>query len=210
MGRAIATRLLAGDNAVTLYDPQAAAAERLATELRATGAGARVSVASELATSVAASEVVIMATPYRGSLQLAHELGGALDGKIVVDISNPLNESYDGLVTAGGPSGAENIRGALPGNAKLVKAFNTTFAGTLVEGTVAGVPLDVFVAGDDTGAKERVAALVRSGGLHPVDVGGLIRARELEALGFLGIALQPGLGSEFATGWKLLLPASRN
>jgi predicted dinucleotide-binding enzyme len=125
----------------------------------------------------------------------------------VVDISNPLNERYDGLVTEPGTSAAETIRAALPAGARLVKAFNTTFAGTLVAGEVAGRPLDVFLASDDAGAKDVVATLVRDGGLVPVDVGPLERARQLEQLGFLGIVLQEPLGAGFMSGWKLVMPA---
>jgi 8-hydroxy-5-deazaflavin:NADPH oxidoreductase len=140
-------------------------------------------------------------------LDVVRRLGAALDGKVVVDISNPLNPTYDGLVTAPGTSAAETIRAALPAHARLVKAFNTTFAGTLVAGQVAGQPLDVFIAGDDADAKETVATLVRDGALDPVDVGPLERARQLEQLGFLGISLQGPLGTGFMSGWKLVMPA---
>ena len=115
----------------------------------------------------------------------------------------------DGLVTPPGTSAAETIRAALPAGAKVVKAFNTTFAPTLVAGQVAGQPLDVFIAGDDQRAKDAVAALARGGGLNPIDVGALERARQLEALGFLGITLQQRLGTNFGTAWKLVMPATR-
>lgn len=209
MGRGIATRLAAGGNEITLYDVDPSKAEALATELGGTTpGGARVAVAETPAEAVPASDVVILASWYGSNLDVAGQLGAALDGKIVVDISNPLNETYDGLVTEPGTSAAETIRVALPAGAKLVKAFNTTFAGTLVAGQVAGQPLDVFIAGDDEEAKETVATLVRGGGLVPVDVGPLVRARELEALGFLGISLQGPLGTGFMSGWKLLMPAA--
>ena len=123
-----------------------------------------------------------------------------------MDISNPLNDTYDGLSTPPGVSAAETIRDVLPDDAKVVKAFNTTFAGTLVAGQVAGQPLDVYIAGDDAGAKAVVASLARSGGLNPVDVGELERARQLEGLALLGITLQQKLGTGFQTGWKLVLP----
>lgn len=86
----------------------------------------------------------------------------------------------------------------------VVKAFNTTFAGTLVQGQVAGQPLDVFVAGDDAEARRRVLDLVNSGGLRGIDAGGLERARQLEGLGLLGITLQGPLGTGFMSAWKLL------
>ncbi len=77
-----------------------------------------------------------------------------------------------------------------PTGARVVKAFNTTFSGTLVEGQVAGQRLDVLIAGDDEEAKETVAQLVRDGGLRAIDTGPLERARQLEGLGFLGMMLQ--------------------
>lgn len=207
MGRGIATRLLAGGHTVMLVGEDRGQAEEAAAALRTAAAGATVGVAGEPAEAVPASEVVVLALPYQASLEEAGRSGGLLDGKVVVDISNPLNETYTGLVTEGGPSGAERIRERLPAGARLVKAFNTVFAATLAAGNVAGQQLDVFIAGDDGEANERVAELVRSGGMRPVIVGGLQRARQLEALGFLGISLQEPLGTEFRSGWKLVMPA---
>lgn len=197
MGRGIATRALAGSNTVTLHDEDGAKAQALATEL-----GAR--VAGDTRDAISAADIVVIATPYQASLDVARRLGAALANKVVVDISNPLDDTYTGLVTAPDTSAAEEIRKLLPPSVKLVKAFNTTFAGTLV----AGQPLDVFIAGDDDAAKAQVAELAKSGGLNAIDVGALERARQLEALGLLGITLQFRLNTGFATAWKLVLPAA--
>lgn len=209
MGRGIATRLVASKAKLVLHDVDAAKAQALATELGGiTPGGPRIAAAETLSEAVAASDVVILASWYAVNLETARTLGASLDGKIVVDISNPLNESYDGLVTAPGTSAAENIRAVVPVGTKVLKAFNTTFAGTLVAGQVAGQALDVFIAGDDEAAKATLAELVRAGGLNPVDVGALERARQLEALGLLGITLQFRLNTGFGTAWKLALPAA--
>ncbi|GEJ99752.1 hypothetical protein TNCT1_20290 [Streptomyces sp. 1-11] len=72
-------------------------------------------------------------------------------------------------------------------DAIVVKAFNTTFAGLLSPGEGHGFPLDVLIAGDDSAAKDKVADLISSGAMRPLDVGPLRRARQLEALGFLHI-----------------------
>lgn len=207
MARGISTRLLTGSHAVTLFNPDRAGAEQLAAELRGMSLGSgEVGIAAGLADAISASEVVILAIWYPANLDTVRDMAKELDGKVVVDISNPLNDTYDRLITEGGPSAAEIIRDALPATAKVVKAFNTTFAGTLVAGTVAGQTLDVFIAGDDETAKNVVAGLVTGGGLNPVDVGDLERARQLEALGFLGITLQSRLDTGFMTAWKLILP----
>jgi predicted dinucleotide-binding enzyme len=71
----------------------------------------------------------------------------------------------------------------------VIKAFNTNFAGTLAAGTVDGQPTTVLVAGDDADAKALLTGLVSAAGLRAVDAGGLTRARELEAIGFLQITL---------------------
>ena len=122
---------------------------------------------------------------------------------MVVDITNPVNETFDGLVTPPDGSAAQELA-ALASGARLVKAFNTTFATTLRAGDVAGQPLDVFMAGDDDHAKRAVAQLAEDGGLRPVDVGPLGRARELEAAGFLHMTVQGTLGTGFSTALKVL------
>jgi 8-hydroxy-5-deazaflavin:NADPH oxidoreductase len=86
----------------------------------------------------------------------------------------------------------------------LVKAFNTTFAATLVEGQVSGHQLDVLIAGDDAQAKEAIAELASTGGLNVIDVGPLKRARELERLGFLHMAMQDALGTGYGSAVKVI------
>jgi 8-hydroxy-5-deazaflavin:NADPH oxidoreductase len=206
MGRGIATRLLEGHSVITLYDIDPSASTKLAGELRSARPTARVSVANSVADAVPASDIVILASWYGSNLDVARSLGRALDGKVVVDISNPLNETFDGLVTPPGTSAAETIREVLPSTTRLVKAFNTTFAGTLVDGHVAGQPLNVFLAGDDDDAKQTLGEVIQEAGMRPVDTGALQRSRELEALGLLGITLQSRLGTGFMSGWHLVLP----
>jgi hypothetical protein len=197
MGRGIATRLLAGGHEVTLLDRDGARSKALAGELGGSaGAG---TVGDPIS-----SEVVVLAVPYEAAAPLVRQYGEALSGKVVVDITNPVNwETFDGLVTPPDGSAAEEIEKAAPEGARVVKAFNTTFAGTLVEGEVAGQPLDVYVAGDDEEAKEMVSQLARNGGLVAIDAGPLRRARQLEELGFLGMTLQQPLGLGFSSAWKL-------
>ena len=86
-----------------------------------------------------------------------------------------------------------------------MKAFNTTFAGTLIDGQVGGQPVDVFLAGDDEEAKATVAKLVEDGGLRPIDAGPLKRARELEAAGLLHMSVQGTLGTGFGSALKIVV-----
>jgi NADPH-dependent F420 reductase len=204
MGKGIGYRLAAGGHDLTVVDNNPESAEALVKELRGV-ANKGASVQSASFENVRLGDVVVLAVWYGANLEVAKKLGSKLDGKVVVDIANPLNQTFDGLATAPGTSSAEELAKVVP-NAKVVKAFNTTFAGTLVAGNVGGTPLDVFIAGDDDAAKKTVEKLVSDGGLEAVDAGSLLRARELEALGLLGITLQVKHNLGFMTGWKLIHP----
>jgi 8-hydroxy-5-deazaflavin:NADPH oxidoreductase len=99
----------------------------------------------------------------------------------VVDITNPVDtQTWDRLATPPGTSSAEETQQLVPEGTPVVKAFNTTFAPTVVAGEVAGQQLDVLIAGDDEAAKGKVAQLAADGGLRPLDVGPLARAQQLE------------------------------
>lgn len=149
-------------------------------------------------------EVVVLAVQYPAVAELAGQLREQLDGRIVVDITNPVDFStFDSLLSPPGSSGAEEIAKLLPG-ARLVKAFNTIFAGTLVAGSVAGQPLDVFIASDDPGAVKTVSALVEQGGMRPVEVGPLRRARELEPMAFLHMLVQEPLNTQQRSALKII------
>ena len=110
-------------------------------------------------------------------------------GKIVVDITNPVNfETFDSLVVPAHSSAAAELAEALP-DSKVVKGFNTNFAGTLAAGTLGDLATTVLIAGDDADAKKTLADVVAAGGVKVIDAGPLSRARELEAVGFLQITL---------------------
>jgi predicted dinucleotide-binding enzyme len=134
-------------------------------------------------------DMVILAVYYPVVADVLAQRRQQLAGKIVVDITNPMDvQTFDGLTVPADSSATAEIAAALP-TARVLKAFNTTFAGTLVAGTVGGLPTTVLIAGDDADAKALLTGIVSSGGLRAIDAGGLKRARELEALGFLQITL---------------------
>jgi 8-hydroxy-5-deazaflavin:NADPH oxidoreductase len=134
-------------------------------------------------------DVVVLAVPYPALAEVVAQRGEQLAGKIVVDITNPPNfETFDSLVVPAESSAAAEIAAALP-DSRVVKAFNTTFAGTLSAGVVGPLTTTVLIAGDDADAKSTLAGVVTSGGLNAIDAGSLKRARELEAVGFLQLTL---------------------
>ncbi len=196
MARGIATRALAGGHAVTLLGTTREKAQALADELdgdvRAGSVGDPIS-----------GDVVVLAVWYHVLDDVLARYGDRLAGKTVVDITNPVDpQTYAPLSVEAG-SAAQHIARRTPG-AKVVKAFNTTFAGSLVEGRVAGQPLDVFVASDDDEAKAKVRELAESGGLRVLDAGPLAHARQLEGAGYVHMAVQPGLGGTYASALKIV------
>jgi 8-hydroxy-5-deazaflavin:NADPH oxidoreductase len=134
-------------------------------------------------------DIVVLAVPYPALPAVLAERGDSLAGKIVVDITNPVNfETFDSLTVPTDSSATAELAAKLP-ESRVLKAFNTTFAGTLAAGTVGPNTTTVLIAGDDTDAKSTLAGAIASGGLKAVDAGSLKRASELESLGFLQLTL---------------------
>jgi NADPH-dependent F420 reductase len=149
-------------------------------------------------------DVVVLAVPYPAVADVIAQRGDQLAGKIVVDITNPLNfETFDSLVVPADGSAAAEIARALP-DSRVLKAFNTTFAGTLAAGTVGPLTTTVLIAGDDTQAKSTLADILTSGGLNAIDAGSLKRARELEAVGFLQLTLAANEKVSWTGGFGLV------
>src|SRR6476619_2869910 len=137
-------------------------------------------------------DIVVLAVPYPAVAAVVAERGDSLAGKIVVDITNPLNfETFDSLTVPADSSATAEIAAALP-TSKVLKAFNTTFAATLGDKEVGPNKTTVLIAGDDADAKATLAAAISAGGVEAIDAGPLSRARELEAVGFLQLTLAVG------------------
>ncbi len=181
MASTLADRALAGGNAVEIIGRDPAKAKEVAATLE----GATVGTAG----SAPAGDIVILAVPYASAAAVVSEYEDALDGKVIVDITNPFTPDGQGLLTSDGSSAAEEIAKAAPAGAHVVKAFNTLFANVLAAGSAEGRPLDVFIAGDDAQAKALVSAFIESLGLHPMDAGPLPMARALENAGLLELGL---------------------
>ena len=201
MARGIGTRAIAGGHDVSVMGKDEASAQEVIADLESASGEGGVSAAA--AGDEIAGDVVVLAVYYPDARAAVEQHADQLAGKIVVDITNPVNETFDALVVPADGSATAELAKLAP-DARFVKAFNTTFAGTLVEGEVAGQPLDVYIAGDDEEAKQTVATLVRDGALNPIDVGGIARARELEALGLLHMGVQGALGTNYGSTVKLL------
>jgi len=193
VGRALAGSLTRAGHDVTVSATHPEHAREAATEAGATAAATNADAVSNAA-------LVVLAVPAIAFDDLASELGDALAGKIVVDVSNRPTPSPDGAPT----SLAEELQGRLP-RASVVKAFNTSFASRQIEPTVNGIAADGYVAGDDAAAKQTVLDVVESIGFRPVDAGSLAAARTLEGMAWLNITRAISNGT-WQDAWVLVGP----
>jgi len=194
MGGAIAAVLIAGGTPVQLLARDASAA-----------AEANTSASAGIVGDSITGDIVILALPYGAVAEVLAAYAGQLDGKTVVDLTNPVDFStFDSLVVPADSSAAAEIQAAAPG-ARVLKAFNTNFAATLSSGAVGGEKTAVLIAGDDAAAKAGLAALLEAGGVKAIDAGSLKRARELEALGFLQLTLAAAEKTSWTSGFALAL-----
>lgn len=202
MGKGIAGRLVAGGHHVYVVGSTEEKSKSLAGELAGKGPGT-VEAAASARAAATGCDIVVLATWYQVSTPLAVELSDVLVGKTVVDIGNPFNDTFDGLITDYDTSCAEEIQRRMP-DARVVKGFNTTFAPTLASSEFDGTHLDVLLASDHEDAKAQVADLVESTGMRPIDFGELAASRVLEHLALLMVGVQGRYDLGFQAGVKVL------
>jgi 8-hydroxy-5-deazaflavin:NADPH oxidoreductase len=190
MATAIGGRIAKAKHTVEVLSRDPAKARALADKL---GAGATTGTYG----AAPAGDIVILAVPYTSAAAVVADFGDALDGKVIIDVTNPFTPDMSGLVTPSGSSGAQETAKGLPAGAHVVKAFNTIFGHVLAKGG----RLDAFIAADNAEAKTRVSTFLESLGLRPLDVGGLQMAQTLEALGLMMI----GLAKNGAGSWDIAL-----
>jgi predicted dinucleotide-binding enzyme len=196
MGSALAQQFARAGHSVRLAATSLEKATAVASQIPGT-------TAVELVGSAAGSEVIVVATPFDQAAS-ALQAAGPVDGKVVIDISNPLTADYMGLTIGHDTSAAEEIAKAIP-TAEVVKAFNTLFAQVVAEGAsfANGQTAASFVASDSERAKATAKALIESIGFQAVDAGPLKNARYLEPLGGLNIyfGYGAGKGTSIAPTW---------
>lgn len=155
------------------------------------------------AEAVKFGDIVVLAVPW-SQAENALRSAGSLDGKVLIDCTNPLKPDYSGLAigltTSAAGEDAKVARGA-----RVVKAFNTTFASLMAsESRLFGeVPPAGSYCGGDAAAKAVLSDLIKDMGLESVDAGPLERSRCLEPLSFLRMDL--GFNQKMGTNIALRL-----
>jgi len=198
VGKALAGGAVKAGHTVTITSRHS---EKAAAAAKETGA----SQADSNLAAVKDAELVVLAVPGTAIDEVAAGLGNALDGKVIVDVTNRFNPQNP-AAAVDGSSMSEHIQTLAP-HSHVTKAFNYAFASKMADPRADGTALDGFVAGDDERAKKQVLELVRSIGFRPIDVGPLAMARVLEGLGILNITLQIRNKWPWQSGWKLVGPS---
>ncbi len=203
MGSAIAKSLANGNYRLLLFTDNKNKLKKLEKEIKAVYAEADVETITCSYTASWEADIIIAAVPYAAEKEVADKIREVANQKIVISIANPLNETYDGLLTSPDTSAAEELQKLLP-NSKVVKAFNTTFAADFSQPVIAGKQADAFIAGNDEDALNTVSDLVKTAGFTPIIAGDLPVSRTLENMQLLLIRLGIKYNYNWLAGWKIL------
>lgn len=147
------------------------------------------------------ADIILLAVRW-ANVPDALKQAGPLNGRIVIDCTNPLKPDLSGLELGFTTSASEEIARMVPG-ARVVKAFNTAFAQVYEEKSrlFGSRMASMLYCGEDAEAKAVVAKLIKDIGFDPIDCGPLAAARLLEPVAMLVITL--GYGMKMGTNMAL-------
>jgi 8-hydroxy-5-deazaflavin:NADPH oxidoreductase len=202
MGPAIAKALVNCNYRLLLTSGDKSKLGKLAACLKAKTPTAEVAVIECEKEACWEADIILLAVPYRVEMEMADKIREVTTRKVVIDLSNPLNESYDHLITAPGTSAAEELQKALP-NSKVVKAFNTIFATDFTQPIKEGKQIKTFIVGDDQEALQTVSEMATAMGLKPVLYGNLSASRNLEQMILQLIELRTEENYNSIIGWSM-------
>lgn len=203
MGSAIAKAVAKGPYRLLLFSHNSKGLEWLKEEIQKDTPAADLDCVGCPADASWEADVIIPAVPYKNEKEVAEKIRNVATQKVVVSISNPLNETYNGLLTSPSASAAEELQALLP-SSKVVKAFNTTYAADFLQPVISGQQVDAFIAGNDKEAVKVVEGLVETAGFNPVLAGDLTVSRTLEAMQLLLIQLTIKNEYNGLAGFKIL------
>jgi predicted dinucleotide-binding enzyme len=182
IGTAVATNLVKANRAVIIADRKIEKAKGLAQKLGS------LAQPLEIPTAIKEADIIVFAVWFSAIKELLHQYASELEGKIIVDPSNPIAPDEKGgfkKIIGEGESAGEINSSLLPKNAKLAKALGT-LAATSLANTAFQTPANVLFYGtDDTSINADVEQLIRDNGFEPVRVGGIDKSIRIEVFGDL-------------------------
>jgi len=138
------------------------------------------------------ADIILLAVPYKAENGVAEKIKEVATNKIVISISNPVNETVTALETVSGKSAGEELQQTLP-HSRVVKAFNTVYASDFEEPVIDNQPIDALLAGNNDEALQTVAALVKTSGFNPVIAGDIHTSSALENMQLMLMQLAQGI-----------------
>jgi predicted dinucleotide-binding enzyme len=202
MGSAISKSLSKGNYRLLLCSSDKSKVQEVINDIKSSNPSADVEVIDCSAQASWEAGIIIAGVPFQAEKEVAEKIKEVANQKIVNSITNPLNETYNGLVTTPGTSAAEELQKLLP-NSKVIKAFNATFAANFSTPVIDGKQADAFIAGNDEEALKTVSELVSAAGFNPIITGDLSVSRTLENMQLLLIQLGIKYNC-WLSGWKIL------
>jgi 8-hydroxy-5-deazaflavin:NADPH oxidoreductase len=203
MGSAISRSLAKGSYRLLLKGSKKEELDALVNTIKSQNADADVEAALCPTEASWEADIIILAVPYNAEKEIATQIREVANQKIVISIANPLNETFNGLVTSPETSAAEELQKLLP-DSKVIKAFNTTFAADFSAPVIDGRQVDAFIAGNDQEALQTVTDVVSAAGFNPIVAGELSVSRTLENMQLLLIQLGMKYNYNWLAGWKIL------
>jgi NADPH-dependent F420 reductase len=203
MGSALAKSLSFSSNHILLFDRNEVKLAALFHEIKELNPIGNIETMSCPADACWEADIIIPAVPFMAEPEVAEKIRNVSTGKIVISITNPVNKTYDTLLTDAGTSAAEELQKLLP-HSKVIKAFNTTFAADFTSPVIDGKIADAFIAGNDKEALETVSELVKIAGFNPIIAGQLSVSRILENMQLLLISLGLKYNYNRLAAWKIL------
>jgi len=182
IGVAIATNLTKGNHEVLIASRDVQKTQELAKQL-----GSRAK-AVDIEAAIEAADVVIPAIYFQSLQEFFKTYAKQLAGKVVVDVSNPIAPDGKGgfkKIIGEKESSGEILSGLLPSNARLVKAFGSLGAGSLVNDAFANERKVLFYATDHSVDRTTIETIISASGFAPVHVGGMDQSIRIEVFGDL-------------------------
>ena len=183
IGKAIATNLVKGNHSVILASRDNEKTKSLAEQL------GNLATTKEIADAIQQADVIIPAIYFNALKEFFQTYSKELDGKIIIDVSNPIAPDGNGgfkKIIAENESAGKILSDLIPKNAKLIKAFGTLGAGSLLNSAF-NVPDKkvLFYASDSTNSSQQIEELITSSGFVPFNVGGIYQSIKIEVFGDL-------------------------
>ena len=182
IGKAVATNLVKGNRAVIVADRTAAKAKELSQKL------GNLAQPMEISEAIRHADIIVFAVWFNAVKELVQQYAIELQGKILVDPSNPIAPDEQGgfkKIIGDSESAGEIISSLLPQNAKLVKALGTLSVTSLVNAAFQKPANVLFYATDDSSIHADIEQLIHDNGFEPVHIGGIDQSIRIEVFGDL-------------------------